>query len=58
MEPRIVEKRPITVVGVEFNPEEHGWHLVPTLFLLLCRMMPTIGNVVNPHTRVVSFSER
>jgi AraC family transcriptional regulator len=35
-------------VGVEFNPEPDGWHLVPSAFYQLCRMIHLVPHVVEP----------
>ena len=48
VQPRMVVKPDIKVAGVEFSPELHGWHLVPTLFFGLCRALPQITNAAKP----------
>jgi len=48
MEPQVVMKPEIKLVGLEFNPEVHGWHLVATLWYKLCWLMPRIKDPVDP----------
>jgi AraC family transcriptional regulator len=48
MEPRIETRPAIKLVGVAFNPEQHGWHLVPSLWYRLCWEVPAIPNHARP----------
>lgn len=48
MEPVIVEKPAIHLVGTSFNPEVHGWQFVPSLWYGLCHRMPEITGLVRP----------
>lgn len=47
IEPEIITRPATQIVGVEFNPEKHGWALVPTLWFALCRHIGAIRNVVH-----------
>jgi AraC family transcriptional regulator len=47
-EPVIARKPARVLVGVEFNPESDGWHLVPSAFYQLCRMVHLVPHVVEP----------